>query len=117
MVTSRICRGVALSTALFVLRPPGQAHVTPYSIRKLERVSPGLDNEYLRARRADGALVPRTHPTEKSAARNKAWKLVIPAEFKTNIIAEAVEMISTCYSPRNVGNAFAQLNCEDHIIG
>jgi hypothetical protein len=117
MITSTICRGLVLSAALFVLRLPGPAPVTAYTIRELERVSPGLENEYLRARRTDGGLVTKTLATGKSASGHEAWKLDLPADFKMVVVAEVVGMISTFYSPRNFGYAFAKPNCEDRLKG
>lgn len=117
MIASRICRDVVLSAAIFVLRLPGQAPLTPSTIREMERVSPGLENEYLRALRTDGALVTKTHPTGKHASGYEAWKLVIPAEYKIVVGSEAVEMISSFYLPRNVGDTFAKSNSEGRLTG
>ncbi|MCX6607401.1 MAG: hypothetical protein NTV52_27975, partial [Acidobacteria bacterium] len=98
------------------LRLPGQAPLTPYTIQELERVSPGLENEYLRARRTDGALATKTLPAGKGASASEGWKLDLPAEFKTVVVAEVVGMISTFYSPRNVGHASAKLNPDGQVV-
>ena len=41
MIASRICRDLVLAAAIFVLRLPGQAPLTPSTIREMERVSRG----------------------------------------------------------------------------
>jgi len=100
---------------------PANRRLIPYTIRELEKVSPGLENEYLRALRSDGTRVTKTLPTGKSASGNEAWKLDVPAEYKTVIVADAVGMVSTFYSPRNVpsnaGYTSAKPNCEGRLTG